>query len=80
MTTNNPCFGDGLDFIPMKGNEACAFSADQYSNSLSFLTEKMAAATYGICYATDHSTGMCFEYQDYLNAYMNKFGGFSPQS
>mgnify|MGYP004719727745 CR=1 FL=1 len=80
MAANNPYFGDGLDFIPTKGNEACSFSDDRYSDSLSFLTEKMAATTCGICYTMDHSTGMCFEYQDYLNAYMNKFGGFSPQS
>ena len=79
MAANILYFGDRLDFSPMKGYEACVFADDQYSDSLSFLIEKMATAIYEICYAMDHSTGMYFEYQEYLNAYMNKFGGFSPQ-
>ena len=65
MAVDIPYFGDRLDFIPTKDNEACAFSDDQHSDSLNFLIEKMAAATCGICYATDHSTSMCLEFQDY---------------
>mgnify|MGYP004727748971 CR=1 FL=1 len=80
MAADISYFGGRLNFIFTKGNEACVCSDDQYSDSLSFLIDKMAAATCGICYATDHSTSMCSEYQDYLNAYLNKFGSFSLQS
>ena len=76
MVADISYFGDRLDFIPTKGNEACVFYDDQYSNSLSFLVDKMATATCGICYATNHSTNMCSKYQDYLNAYLNKFRVF----
>ena len=62
MAANIPYFCDRLDFSRIKGNETCAFSDNQYSDSLSFFIEKMAAATCEICYATDYSTGMCLEF------------------
>ena len=40
MAANIQYFDNKLDFIPMKDNETCAFSDDQYSHSLNFLIEK----------------------------------------
>nr|XP_027061857.1 uncharacterized protein LOC113688274 isoform X2 [Coffea arabica] len=40
----------------------------------------MAAATCKICYARDHSTSMCPEYQDNLSVSFNNYGDFSPWS
>ena len=80
MAANIPYSCDRLDFSPIKGNEACAFSDNQYSDSLSFFYRKNGCCNLWNLLCHGSFNGMCFEYHDYLNIYMNKFGGFSPQS
>ena len=80
MAANIQYFGDKLDFISRRGNEARIFSNNQYLDALTSHVEKVAVATCGICYVLHHLTDMCPEFQDDLSAPINTCGDFSPLS
>ena len=80
MTANIQYFGNMLDFISKRVNEACVSSNDQYLDTLTPLVKKLVVTTCEIYYASSHSTDMCSTFQDDLNAPNQHFRGFPIMS
>ncbi|XP_071902219.1 uncharacterized protein [Coffea arabica] len=80
MPSNTSYFGEILDFVSGKGDVTNFFAKSAYAEAVNSIRKRMAAATCKICYARDHSTGMCPEYQDNLSVPFNNYGDFSPWS
>ena len=78
MAANIQYFGDRLDFIPRRDNEAHVFFNDQPLNTLISHAEKSVIATCEICYVSDHLTNIWLSFQNNLSAPIITFGDFSP--
>ena len=76
MAANIQYFGDRLDFIPMRDNEAYVFFNDQPLNTLISHVEKLAIATCEICYISNYLTNIWPTFQNDLSAPIITFWRF----